>query len=414
MEYWEKSYVLPKKLRDIEMQKNVADPTLPAKDLTTTFDGSIPRLDYTKAELRNLRSGTPTFVPGYNYTESDDFWGYFPLLACWEGRILEHMNGVYTMPAGLCDKIVSSFYKGDATGGNMEPIPIDKDHATYQASMESSAIGYIIGVKKYVGKIITYDAQNNPVQAQIPDGAEVVMVKMALLESGVSLIESAQTPYASIVFEEMKDGSIKLGSPTLCVRPADKTQPPLVAASSPKNTKEDIKAMDKAQMIAQITTLLQSKEIGDLQMILDMLGQTQPPPAPAGSPANEEAFTDKVASLAAEKVLEGLKAATPPPAPVQPQTPEVAARAVYLAQGVPETVIHEEITQKKLFSGMTSGKAEEVAKQRAVILLTAAGKAPGSQQKDGCGTFQEVAMRFMAKGSNALEAAELARKELKL
>lgn len=408
MEYWEKNYVLPKKLREIDMQKNVPDPTLPAKDLTTTFIGSIPRLDYTKAALVNIRSGIPAFVPGYNYTTSEEFWGYFPLLACWQGRVLEHMNGAYTMPAGLCDKIVASFFKGDATGGNLEPIPIDKDHATYQAGMESNALGYIIGVKKYVGQIITFDAQNNAIQAQIPEGAEIVMARMALLESGVSLVESGQTPYASIVFEEMKDGSIKLGSPTLCVRPADKVQPALVAASSPTQKKEDVKAMDKAQMIAQITNLLQSKELPDLQKVLDMLGQVATPEEPKTPEEFSADKVEKIASLAASKVLESLKAATPPPAP---QAPEVAARAVYLSKGVPENVIHEEITQKKLFSGMTNTEAKDVAEKRATILLTATGIIGGAPKPKET-TVAALAGKFIAEGKDVLTACEMARKEL--
>jgi phage I-like protein len=252
-----------------------------------SFYGSIPRVDPSKGYDKPVR-GTPARIAGVNYTSDENLWGYFPLLICWPGKVLHASTGDYTIRAGLAQKIVDSFKKGDDTGEKTEPLGIDTEHAIYRGEGNTSYNGYIVDELVTSAVIETYTAGGVKVVKDEAEGTETVMGKIAWLDDGYKLIESGTMPYMSIVFND-DNGNVTQGKPTITSNPADTELPAMVVCSKKVRCQLDTNVAKINELVLTLTEEQQNALIAQLEEMIKS-GGNPPAETPPAEPAANKAF----------------------------------------------------------------------------------------------------------------------------
>lgn len=270
------------------------------------FFGTVPRIDESRAYEKPVRN-SPAHIAGVNYTDNNDYWGWFPMLICHKGKVLHASSGDYVMPEGLAQKIVDSFNRGDDTGTPLEPLGIDLEHAIYDPKADAKDKiynGYIVAEKASNEQIITYTASGVRVSKDLPPDAQTVWGLIAWLPEGLELVKAGQVPYVSIVFGEQEDGTVLQGKPTITGNPADTQLPAMVVCN--RNTLE-ANNMDTiiAGIVEKLKTITDENTLQALSTYIDQVisGQTSEPPAEAPPAAANKEFEALAKDIAEIKAL---------------------------------------------------------------------------------------------------------------
>ncbi len=176
-------------------------------------------------------AGVELQVSLHNYTDLEEFEGYYPVAVYWDGRTIEAESGTVTIENAkkLTDDMVKAFEEGKLDTSRDQPLGVDTEHVKDKdnPTTEVRHKGYVIDVKSYQGKLRVFNGEGDLVESKVPENSIYMMYKIGWLSEGQELLRSGSKPYFSIVYYE-KDGQGYLGSPTLTARPADKEIPPVV------------------------------------------------------------------------------------------------------------------------------------------------------------------------------------------
>lgn len=365
---------------------------------TENFYGTVPRMDDSKAFEVMVRKDTPAKLGGVNYTSDETLWNYYPLMAEWQGRVIDASTGQYEIQIGTIKQMVESFQRGDQTGEAGQPIGVDYEHKTYTEG-GGKFIGYVLDVREYTGEIATYTAQDVRIVKENPENTSYLMAKIAWLADGYELVKSGSLPYPSVVFTE-DNNFVTMGIPTITGNPADKAVPAIVACKAKIIELEETN-VNRDQLMTALMEYINTLDDTALQALYDQLLNSAPTEE-ATPEAKDNAdvldmlkqIMDKLSTTAAKAEDEG----------------EIAARAELIKNGVLPDVASKLSAN---FKGIN--KDESIVCAKSYIEKNPPVKL-GSHINNALPepeTYEGLIKKFKGEGMDILKASQKARETLK-
>ncbi len=287
--------------------------------------GVAPFVDDSKKQ--EVTTPYPATLAGVNYTKNPDLWGFFPSFSIWKGKV---MNGETFEDPGIVDKLHQSFQLGlhSSAGIPKDTIPLDNGHSSYKGIPQGS-LGYVVDTAVVNGNEIIDIVQGNEQPRKSPEDTRVLMLKLALLPSGLNAIASGSAPSISISMDVIGENVI-LRQPGLVTRPADNWIPKLVAFEEmekimPEEKKESKLFMDSNSPVMQAwLELLATLDEATGQAILDKIKAEMTEPAPAETPMEKQAFavdTPLTKEDVAKMITDAISTLTTQPVATVPTAP---------------------------------------------------------------------------------------------